>query len=359
MNTTIQDPVEKNPKIWPDVASPSNGHPKIEQRLGGILCCAVCMKMPRTIMYQCHMGHLMCFACYTGRLGGVQVATCPNCSVEISPSTVSRNLAVEKAILELPSKCHYCNKEFPSKSIERHQLCECDERTVTEAKRQKLVPGLASTSKGDDKLELRLRHIMRCTVCLSLPKMTMYQCEMGHLMCVACFTNLHAEQSTLRNEGATCPQCRTKISQGTATRNVAVEKAIMELPSECQYCKKELPTKLIERHEQHECEERPITCKYLRIGCQWKGPSRKAIEHQKNCLQPGKSGADVMKELEATDGTQMKLEDTTLFVSTLIELFSSEKVVLKDLQIRLYPVTYMLLFSSYMLYNIYFCFRVV
>lgn len=34
-----------------------------------------------------------------------QVATCPNCRVEISKSTASRNLAVEKAVSELPSEC--------------------------------------------------------------------------------------------------------------------------------------------------------------------------------------------------------------------------------------------------------------
>lgn len=34
-----------------------------------------------------------------------QVATCPNCRVEISKSNASRNLAVEKAVSELPSEC--------------------------------------------------------------------------------------------------------------------------------------------------------------------------------------------------------------------------------------------------------------
>lgn len=42
------------------------------------------------------------FLCYRLR---DQVATCPNCRVEISKSTASRNLAVEKAVSELPSDC--------------------------------------------------------------------------------------------------------------------------------------------------------------------------------------------------------------------------------------------------------------
>lgn len=34
-----------------------------------------------------------------------QAATCPNCRVEITKATTMRNLAVEKAVSELPSKC--------------------------------------------------------------------------------------------------------------------------------------------------------------------------------------------------------------------------------------------------------------
>lgn len=76
----------------------------------------------------------------------------------------------------------------------------------------------------------------------------------------------------LRDQVATCPNCRVEISKSTASRNLAVEKAVSELPGECQFCGKEYPSKSLERHEKNECDERPTNCKYQRIGCQWKGP---------------------------------------------------------------------------------------
>lgn len=56
---------------------------------------------------------------------------------------------------------------------------------------------------------------------------------MGHLMCAGCFTHLLAD-SRLRDQVATCPNCRCEISKSNASRNLAVEKAVSELPSECQ-----------------------------------------------------------------------------------------------------------------------------
>lgn len=76
----------------------------------------------------------------------------------------------------------------------------------------------------------------------------------------------------LRDQAATCPNCRVEISKSSATRNLAVEKAVSELPNECQYCSKEFPSKSLDRHEMVECEERPTSCKYACIGCPWNGP---------------------------------------------------------------------------------------
>lgn len=128
----------------------------------------------------------------------------------------------------------------------------------------------------------------------------------------------------LRDQVATCPNCRVEISKSTASRNLAVEKAVSELPSECQFCGKEYASKSLERHEQNECEERPTACRYQRIGCQWKGPLHEAHEHQAGCSHPKKSGADVMLALEATDASQS--EEKRLF-NTLIELLSYEKII--------------------------------
>lgn len=56
---------------------------------------------------------------------------------------------------------------------------------------------------------------------------------MGHLMCAGCFTHLLAD-GRLRDQVATCPNCRVEISKNNASRNLAVEKAVSELPSACQ-----------------------------------------------------------------------------------------------------------------------------
>ncbi|XP_036336550.1 cysteine and histidine-rich protein 1 homolog isoform X2 [Rhagoletis pomonella] len=155
---------------------------------------------------------------------------------------------------------------------------------------------------------------------------------MGHLMCAACFTHLLAD-GRLRDQIATCPNCRVEISKSTASRNLAVEKAASELPSECQYCNKEFPYKSLDRHEQYECQERPTNCKYSRIGCQWRGPNHETTEHERNCLHPTKSGYEVMAALEAHDA---KIKEEKKMFSTLIDLLSYEKIIFNDLQMKPY-----------------------
>ncbi|CAD7004346.1 unnamed protein product [Ceratitis capitata] len=157
-------------------------------------------------------------------------------------------------------------------------------------------------------------------------------CQMGHLMCAACFTHLLAD-GRLRDQVATCPNCRVEISKSTASRNLAVEKAASELPSECQYCNKEFPYKSLERHEEYECQERPTNCKYSRIGCQWRGPNHETNEHERNCLHPTKSGFEVMAALEAYDA---KIKEEKKMYLTLIDLLSYEKIIFNDLQMKPY-----------------------
>ncbi|KAH8372434.1 hypothetical protein KR093_011581 [Drosophila rubida] len=193
--------------------------------------------------------------------------------------------------------------------------------------------GPAGTGSGtNEKLAYRISTALCCAVCLDLPKTAMYQCQMGHLMCAACFTHLLAD-GRLRDQIATCPNCRVEISKSTASRNLAVEKAASELPSECQFCNKEFPYKSLERHEQHECQERPTKCKYHRIGCQWRGPYHETTEHERNCLHPQKSGFEVMAALEAHD---VKIKEEKKMFSTLIDLLSYEKIIFNDLQMKPY-----------------------
>ncbi|XP_017058024.1 cysteine and histidine-rich protein 1 homolog [Drosophila ficusphila] len=190
----------------------------------------------------------------------------------------------------------------------------------------------AAASGMHEKLAHRISNALCCAVCLDLPKTAMYQCQMGHLMCAACFTHLLAD-GRLRDQIATCPNCRVEISKSTASRNLAVEKAASELPSDCQFCNKEFPYKSLERHEQHECQERPTKCKYHRIGCQWRGPFHETTEHERNCLHPQKSGYEVMAALEAHD--VMIKEEKKMF-NTLIDLLSYEKIIFNDLQMKPY-----------------------
>ncbi|GBP31951.1 Cysteine and histidine-rich protein 1 homolog [Eumeta japonica] len=107
---------------------------RLEYRLGGILCCAVCLDLPRAAVYQCSNGHLMCAACFTHLLADARLrdeaATCPNCRVEISKASASRNLAVEKAVSELPANCKYCAGEFPRHALKHHEDRRCDEREI-------------------------------------------------------------------------------------------------------------------------------------------------------------------------------------------------------------------------------------
>ncbi|KAL5292201.1 CYHR1 family protein [Megaselia abdita] len=194
------------------------------------------------------------------------------------------------------------------------------------------IPTGAGRAQREEKLESRLGGILCCAVCLDLPKTAMYQCQMGHLMCAACFTHLLAD-GRLRDQVATCPNCRVEISKSNASRNLAVEKAVSELPSECQYCCVEFPYKSLERHETYECQERPTHCKYHRIGCQWKGPNHETTAHEANCLHPHKSGYEVMAALEAYDS---KLKEERKMYSTLIELLSYEKIIFNDLQFKPY-----------------------
>lgn len=198
-----------------------------------------------------------------------------------------------------------------------------------ETKRKKIDKPV---TKMIEKLEARLGGILCCAVCLDLPRTAMYQCTMGHLMCAGCLTHLLAD-GRLRDQNATCPNCRTEISKNTSSRNLAVEKAVSELPSECQFCGNEFPNKSVEYHENNECEERPTECKFARIGCQWRGPMHEVPTHETNCTHPKKSGAEVMVALQAHDARAA--EEKKLFL-TLIDLLSYEKIIFNDLQMKPY-----------------------
>lgn len=122
-----------------------------------------------------------------------------------------------------------------------------------------------------DKLERRLNAVLCCAVCMDLPRSQVFQCSNGHLMCSPCFTHCLAD-ARLKDETASCPSCRCVIARDTCSRNLAVEKAVSELPGTCRFCERELPRSQLDHHEMESCEERIIGCSYSCLGCPWKGP---------------------------------------------------------------------------------------
>lgn len=85
-------------------------------------------------------------------------------------------------------------------------------------------------------------------------------------MCAGCFIHLLAD-ARLKEEQATCPNCRCEISKSLCCRNLAVEKAVSELPSDCSYCLKQFPRSSLDHHQSEECQDRYILTQ-LRNTCQ-------------------------------------------------------------------------------------------
>ncbi|XP_058823584.1 zinc finger TRAF-type-containing protein 1 homolog [Topomyia yanbarensis] len=255
----------------------------------------------------------------------ISVATQLSHGLDLSEQIMTNNQELNLSLGNVNTTNQAENKD----GLKSGRPAECPDDDEPEAKRKKIDK---PATKMIEKLEARLGGILCCAVCLDLPRTAMYQCTMGHLMCAGCFTHLLAD-GRLRDQNATCPNCRTEISKNNSSRNLAVEKAVSELPSECQYCGNEFPNKSIEYHECNECEERPTDCSFARIGCQWRGPTHEVPSHEANCVHPKKSGAEVMVALQAHD--ERAAEEKKLFL-TLIDLLSYEKIIFNDLQMKPY-----------------------
>ncbi|XP_061463123.1 zinc finger TRAF-type-containing protein 1 [Rhineura floridana] len=198
-------------------------------------------------------------------------------------------------------------------------------------KKRLKLPGGAEGG-GGVKLEERLYSVLCCTVCLDLPKASVYQCTNGHLMCAGCFIHLLAD-ARLKEEQATCPNCRCEISKSLCCRNLAVEKAVSELPSECGFCVRQFPRSLLERHQKEECQDRVTRCKYKRIGCPWQGPFHELTVHEAECTHPTKTGNELMEILDEMDQTHKK--EMQLY-NSIFGLLSFEKIGYTEVQFRPY-----------------------
>uniref|UniRef100_A0A8C8RGQ7 Zinc finger TRAF-type-containing protein 1 n=1 Tax=Pelusios castaneus TaxID=367368 RepID=A0A8C8RGQ7_9SAUR len=188
--------------------------------------------------------------------------------------------------------------------------------------KKRLKAAGAGGAEGSVKLEERLYSVLCCTVCLDLPKASVYQCTNGHLMCAGCFIHLLAD-ARLKEEQATCPNCRCEISKSLCCRNLAVEKAVSELPSECGFCMRQFPRSLLERHQKEECQDRVTQCRYKRIGCPWQGPYHELTVHEAECTHPTKTGNELMEILDEMDQTHKK--EMQLY-NSIFGLLSFEKI---------------------------------
>ncbi|XP_026548070.1 cysteine and histidine-rich protein 1 isoform X3 [Notechis scutatus] len=141
-------------------------------------------------------------------------------------------------------------------------------------------------------------------------------------MCAGCFIHLLAD-ARLKEEQATCPNCRCEISKSLCCRNLAVEKAVSELPSECGFCMRQFPRSLLERHQKEECQDRVTQCKYKRIGCPWQGPYHELTVHEAECTHPSKTGNELMEILDEMDQTHKR--EMQLY-NSIFGLLSFEKI---------------------------------
>ncbi|XP_027767100.1 cysteine and histidine-rich protein 1, partial [Empidonax traillii] len=116
-------------------------------------------------------------------------------------------------------------------------------------------------------------------------------------------------------------------------RNLAVEKAVSELPSECGFCAQQFPRSLLERHQKEECQDRVTQCKYKRIGCPWQGPYHELSVHEAECTHPTKTGNELMEILDEMDQTRKK--EMQLY-NSIFSLLSFEKIGYTEVQFRPY-----------------------
>ena len=123
------------------------------------------------------------------------------------------------------------------------------------------------TAESPKEILERISRHCSCTVCLDIPRVSLWQCKNGHLMCATCLSHLIAD-ARLKDEISrhgfdqskvskmdpnangikthkSCPNCRCDISWERCVRNLAAEKAVGELPTQCLYCLEEYFTQWV------------------------------------------------------------------------------------------------------------------
>ena len=189
----------------------------------------------------------------------------------------------------------------------------------------------SKTSSNDRcrSLEDRVESILSCCICLDLCQIAMLQCTNGHLMCVWCFHHLLAD-CKLKEQQAACPNCRCNISKIDCTRNLAVEKIILELEITCDYCSKTFLRHEIKRHQSQICSARPATCEYSLIGCDWTGPFHSLASHTVICEFPRRNGQqllDTMRAKHQAYAAEKKSLETALSLLSMSEIEANDLVL--------------------------------
>ena len=112
----------------------------------------------------------------------------------------------------------------------------------------------------DNPIELlrKLKEIIQCAVCLTIPSCKVFQCPNGHLTCERCSGHV-----------TTCPTCRDPLNFHTRIRNLVVEQAIAVIrplkPCRNTGCHVRSPMEDLEEHMKS-CEYRIVPCPFQR-GC--------------------------------------------------------------------------------------------
>jgi hypothetical protein len=151
-------------------------------------------------------------------------------------------------------------------------------------------------------------------------------------MCAGCFAHLLAD-ARLKDEQATCPNCRCEISKTICSRNLAVEKTLCELPANCIYCDALYPRNTVDFHQSNECLERPTKCEYDCIGCTWEGPYHELETHISQCIHPNRPSREIIPFLK--EKSSEKNEEYQSLMQ-MVNILSFEKVCFNDLQFKQY-----------------------
>lgn len=189
------------------------------------------------------------------------------------------------------------------------------------------------TAESPKEILERISRHCSCTVCLDIPRVSLWQCKNGHLMCATCLSHLIAD-SRLKDEISSCPNCRCEISWDRCVRNLAAEKAVGELPTQCLYCLEYINRCDIENHERVLCPKRETFCQYSVYGCNWRGAVGDMDEHiANNCEYTNILSRDALPAVQRTidqNNHASRIKDN------ILNLFSMDRIGYTDFNLRSY-----------------------